>query len=152
MSVSLELADNNYMTAHALVTFADGSAITVPLERLDYSPPSITVNLSPSTIVSQGNKLIAIHVSFTIKDDYDRLPEIRLESITANEPLDADDIRDASIGLDDRYIKVRATSKNTAGRIYTLTYSATDASGNQTMASANVTVTTTPLPVTRQHQ
>jgi hypothetical protein len=89
-------------------------------------------------------------VSFTIKDDYDRMPEIKLESITANEPLEANDIRDASFGLDDRYFKFRAESKSTAGRIYTVTYSATDASGNQTTASATVTVTAaTTAPVTK---
>ncbi len=145
MSVSLDVADNNYMTSHALITFSDGNPInlTVPLERLDNTPPSVTVNLSPNTIFSKDNKLVAIKASFTSKDDYDHMPEIRLESITANEPMEADDIRDASIGLDDRYLKFRATSKSPAGRIYTVTYSATDASGNQTMASATVTVTTT---------
>jgi hypothetical protein len=69
------------------------------------------------------------------------MPEIKLESITASEPLAADDVRDANIGLDDRYLKLRAESKDPAGRIYTVTYSATDASGNQTLASAMVTVT-----------
>jgi hypothetical protein len=142
MSVSLDTADDNYMTGHAMVTFADGNPVnlTVPLERLDITPPSLAVNLNPDTIFSQVNKLVAIQASFTIKDDYDHTPEIRLESITANEPLDADDIRDASIGLDDRYLKFRSTSKNPAGRIYTVTYSATDASGNRTTASATVTV------------
>jgi hypothetical protein len=148
MSVSLEMPDSNYMTGHALVTFADETALTVPLERLDFTPPSLTVNLSPNTIYSQSNKLVAISASFTIKDDYDHLPEVRLESIAANEPLEADDIRDASIGLDDRYLKFRATSKSSSGRIYTVTYSATDASGNKTVASATVTVSTS-APVTK---
>jgi hypothetical protein len=143
MSVALDKADASYMSGHALVTFADGSPanLTVPLERLDNSPPSLIVNLSPNTILSQENKFVAINVSFTIKDDYDRMPEIKLESITANEPLATDDVRDANIGLDDRYLKFRAESKNPSGRIYTVTYSATDASGNQTLASATVTVT-----------
>ena len=143
MSITLDKADNNYLTCHALITYADGDPInlTVPVERLDRTPPELTVNLNPNTIFSQGNKLVAIHASITTKDNYDNRPEIKLESITANEPLEANDIRDASIGLDDRYFKFRAESKNPAGRIYTVTYSATDASGNKTMASATVTVT-----------
>ena len=143
MSVALDKADTSYMTGHAMVTFAEGypGNLTVPLERLDNSPPSLTVNLSPNTILSQENKFVAINVTFAIKDDYDRMPEIKLQSITANEPLEADDVRDANIGLDDRYLKFRAESKTPAGRIYTVTYSATDASGNQTTASATVTVT-----------
>ena len=144
MSVSLDKADNNYLSGHAMVAYSDGNPanLTVPLERLDTSPPSLTVILSPDTLVSQSSKLAAINVSFAIKDDYDRMPAIRLESITSGEPLGADDIRDASFGLDDRYFKVLAESKSLAGRIYTVTYSATDASGNQTIASATVTVTT----------
>lgn len=146
MSITLDKADATYMAGNALITFDDGylSSLTVPIERLDSTPPSFSVNLSPNTILLQDNKqLVAINASFTTKDDYDRLPEIKLESITANEPMDSDDIRDASIGLDDRYLKFRATSKSSAGRTYTVTYSATDASGNQTSASATVTVTTT---------
>jgi hypothetical protein len=150
MSVTLDKVDFTYLAGHAMITFADGNpaTMTVPLEPLDYTPPSLTVNLSPNTILPQANKFVAINATFTTKDDYDRMPEIKLESITANEPLEADDIRDANIGLDDRYIKVRAVSKSPSGRIYTVTYSATDASGNQTTASTTVTVAATmPTPV-----
>ena len=160
MSISLDKADNNYLTGHALVTYTDGDPInlTVPIERLDHTPPDFTVNLSPNTILPQSNKLVAINASFTTKDNYDNMPEIKLESITANEPLGADDIRDASFGLDDRYFKLRAESKRTAGRIYTVTYSATDASGNQTISSATVTVAATapaaaaPVPTAAPHE
>ena len=142
MSISLDNPDNSYLSGHALVTFADNPvSLTVPLDRLDNDPPSLLVILSPDIIVAQNGKFAAIKASFIVKDDYDRLPEIKLESITANEPLEAGDIRDASIGLDDRYFKFLAESKSTFGRIYTVTYSATDASGNQSLASANVLVT-----------
>jgi hypothetical protein len=143
MSIALDKADNNYLTGHALITFSDGDPVnlSVPLERLDNIPPSLTVNLSPDALISQNVRAVAINASFAIKDNYDRMPEIKLESITANEPLEANDIRDASIGLDDRYFKLLAVSKNAAGRIYIVTYSATDGSGNQTIASATVTVT-----------
>jgi hypothetical protein len=144
MSVSLDKPDNSYLSCHALVTFSDGEPInlTVPVDQLDTTPPSLTVILTPDTIVSQSNKLVPIKASFILRDDYDRMPEIKLESITANEFLEPNDIRDASYGLDDRYFKLLAASKSMGGRIYTVTYSATDASGNQTIASALVTVTT----------
>jgi hypothetical protein len=144
MSVSLDNPDNSYLSCHALVTFSDGEPInlTVPVDQLDVTPPSLIVILSPDTLVSQSNKLVAIKAKFILRDDYDRMPEIKLESITANEFLEPNDIRDASYGLDDRYFKLLAASKSMGGRIYTVTYSATDASGNQTIASATVTVTT----------
>lgn len=143
MSVSLDKADSSYLGGHALVTFLDGSPakLTVPIGQLDITPPSLTVILSPDTIVSQTGLLVPIKASFILKDDYDRFPEIKLVSITANEYLEPNDIRDASYGLDDRYFKLLAQSKSPAGRVYTVTYSATDASGNQTLSSATVTVT-----------
>ena len=156
MSISLDGPDNNYLSGHALITYADGNPVnlTVPIDRLDVTPPSLTVILTPDTIVPQSDKLVAIKASFIVKDDYDRLPEIKLESITANEPLEAGDIRDVSIGLDDRYFKFLAKSNSLSGRIYTVTYSATDASGNQTIASASVKVTssgTEPVPIFAPH-
>jgi hypothetical protein len=77
-----------------------------------------------------------------VKDDYDPQPEIKLESITANEPMNKDDIQDAQIGTDDRQFKLKAErdGKNKTGRIYTVTYSATDATGNKAIASATVVV------------
>ena len=162
MSVALDKADVSYMTGHALVTFSGGSAaavtkeapaattkspplnISVPIELLDASPPTLAVALTPNTIWSPDNKHIPVSAAFPTKeDDYDNLPEIKLESITANEPLEPDDVRDASYGLDDRYLRLRAKRNGSADRIYTVTYSATDASGNQTTASATVTVTAT---------
>jgi hypothetical protein len=141
MSISLDNPDNNYLGGHALVTFADNPvSLTVPIERLDTSPPDMIVILSPDTLVPENGKFVAVKASFIVKDDYDRFPEIKLESITANEPLATGDIRDASIGLDDRYFKFLAESKSASGRIYTVIYSATDASGNQSIASATVTV------------
>lgn len=144
MSITLDRADNSYLTSHALITFTgrDPVSFTVPLQRLDVTPPSLTVtlNTNPDALISQNKQLVAINASFTVKDDYDRTPEIKLESITADEPLEPNDIRDASFGLDDRYFKLRAASKSAAGRTYTVTYSATDGSGNQTIASATVTV------------
>ncbi|OFZ66143.1 MAG: hypothetical protein A2V79_00460 [Betaproteobacteria bacterium RBG_16_56_24] len=151
MSVAVDKPDSNYLTGHARVTFTEGnpSNLTVPLESLDNTPPSITVNLSPNILRSPNNKslspessrrAIAVHVSFTLKDDYDRKPEIKLESITASEPLEPDDIGDASFGFDDRYLLLRAEHRGDIDRIYTVTYSATDASGNQTLASSTVTV------------
>jgi hypothetical protein len=143
MSISLDKADSSYLSGHALVTFDDNNpaTVTVPIEQLDMTPPSLTVILSPDTIVSQTGKLVPIKASFILNDDYDHFPEIRLESITANEFLEPGDIRDASYGLDDRYFKLLAESKSMGGRVYTVTYSATDASGNQAIASATVTVT-----------
>ncbi|MFZ2542408.1 MAG: hypothetical protein WAW75_11645 [Gallionella sp.] len=142
MSVSLDQPDTNYLTGHALIHFTnrDPATLTVPLEQLDTTPPRLSVSLNPSTLNSPEGKLMPVNAIFTIKDDYDHLPEIKLESIAANEPLEPGDIRDASFDIDDRYIKLRAHHNSTFDRIYTVIYSATDASGNQTIATATATV------------
>ncbi len=143
MSITVNKADIHYLKGHALITFSDGSPanIIVPIERLDTSPPKLAVTLTPNSLTPARDKFVAINASFSIKgDNYDHLPEIKLESITANEPLGTDDIRDASFGLDDRYFKLRAEQQGQAERVYQISYSATDASGNKTIAEAAVTV------------
>lgn len=115
--------------------------IFAAIEKLDTTPPTFSVTLSPNTL-KPNEKLIPINATVAVKDDYDPQPEIKLESITANEPLEKEDIKDAKIGTDDRVFKLKAEreGKNKAGRIYTVTYSATDATGNKATASATVTV------------
>ena len=143
MSVSLGQADNSYLTSYATVHFTDRepATLTVPINQLDDIPPALIVSMVPDTLRSPEGKLMPVNTVFTVKDDYfDHLPEIKLESITANETLDYGDIRDASFGIDDRHLKLRAYNNDTSDRIYTVIYSATDASGNQTLASATVTV------------
>ena len=142
LSIALDKADPAYLNGPALVTFGEGTPITFPIQRLDNIPPQLTVNLSPNMLLPSNPKPIAVKASFALTDDYDRFPEIKLESITANEPLETGDVQDTSLGRDDRYIRLRAINKSPAGRVYTVTYSATDASGNQTLATATVSVAT----------
>lgn len=133
MSVTLDKADTNYITGHAFVRFPDKlqqpTSLTVPLER-------------PATLWPPNDKLVPVTAAITAKDDYDPEPEIKLISITASEALDANDIQDAQLGTDDRSFSLAAkrAGNNMAGRIYTVTYSATDGSGNKSIASATVTV------------
>ena len=83
-----------------------------------------------------------MNATLKVQDDYDPAPEIRLESITANEPLGVGDIAGAILGTDDRQFQLRDVKvpRGSAGRIYTITYSATDASGNKAIATATVGV------------
>lgn len=113
-----------------------------PMQLIDQTPPALTVTLSPNKLWPPNGKLASITAIITVKDDYDPQPEVILESITANEVLDKDDIKDAQIGMDDRQFQLKAerNGRNKSGRIYTVTYSATDASGNKSTASATVTV------------
>jgi hypothetical protein len=146
MSVTLDKADANYITGHADILLPEKrqkpTSLTVPLERIDTTPPTLTVNLSPVTLWPPNNKPAQVNATITTSDDYDPEPEIKLESITATETLADGDIQDALFGTDDRSFSLAAkrAGNNQAGRIYTVTYSVTDASGNKATASATVNV------------
>jgi hypothetical protein len=113
-----------------------------PMQLIDQTPPTLSVTLSPNTLWPPNDKLVPITAAITVKDDYDPEPEIKLESISASETLADGDIQDAQLGTDDRSFSLAAkrAGNNMAGRIYTVTFSATDASGNKATASATVTV------------
>jgi hypothetical protein len=134
-----------YLTGHFVAYHADDQEPNVyngVMEKLDTTPPTLTLTVSPNRLKGNAGKLVTVTATLTTKDDYDPLPEIKLESITANEPLAAGDITDATFGTDDRQFQLRDVNvpKGTTGRIYTITYSTTDASGNRATATATVGV------------
>src|SRR6266566_9253462 len=141
-------SDFKYITGHFRVGFYYSTSdrknadVRGPIEKFDVTLPSISVTVAPITLWPPNNKLVPVTMKLSVKDDYDPQPEIKLESITANEPLEKDDIGDAQFGTDDRQfsLKAKRDGTNKVGRIYTITYSATDATGNKATASATVTV------------
>lgn len=140
-SVTLPKPDYAYVQGHAYM-FYGNNELTVQLEKGDATPPNLTVTLTPTKLWPPNGKLVPIVATIIVKDNYDPAPDIRLESITCNELCEAGDIRDASLGVDDRQFMLKAErkEKNKEGRIYTVIYSATDASGNKSIATATVTV------------
>ena len=115
---------------------------------VDTTAPQLSVSLSPSKLWSPNHKLVTITATIVASDTCDANPAIRLVSITSNEPDnglgDGDlpkDIQGAAFGTDDRTFQLRNERSGTGrGRIYTITYSATDASGNKTLRQATVSV------------
>jgi len=115
---------------------------------LDIVPPTLTLALSQNSLWPPNHKLATITASITVSDNCDPNPKVRLVSITSNEPDDglgdgdtANDIQGATIGTDDRTFQLRAErSGRGTGRVYTVTYEASDASGNTTTRQATVSV------------
>lgn len=145
------MGDPAYLKGHFTVGFAhtkttdEGPAFwsyTGSIVALDTTPPAITLSLSPNKLWPPNEKLVPITATIMVKDDFDPQSEIKFESITANEDIDEDDIKGIQYGTDNRHFMLKAEreGKNKAGRIYTVTYSATDASSNKATASATVTV------------
>lgn len=117
------------------------------VEIADSTPPTLSVTLTPSTLWPPNRKMVPVTATINVRDDFDPNPVVQLVSITANEQLGKDDIsvkggKLTNIFTDTRQFQIMAEreGKNKVGRIYTVTYTAFDGSGNQTRASATVTV------------
>ena len=114
---------------------------------VDTTPPMLSISVSPDILWPPNHTLRNVHVSVTVSDVCDASPTVRLVSITSSEPdsgtgpLDKpNDIQGASFGTDDRFFRLRAEHGPGAARTYTITYSATDKSGQSTTQSAIVRV------------
>ena len=145
LSITVPTYFQAYLTGHFSAGYGDGKDpwdYNGAMEKLDTTPPRLTVSLSPPTPWPPNDKLVSVAASITVKDDYDPEPEIKLESITANETLADVNLQDTQLATDDRQFSLAAkrAGTNQAGRIYTVTYSAHDGSGNKATASATVTV------------
>jgi hypothetical protein len=129
-----------------ILTATDEVDITV----VDTTPPDITVSLSKDMLWPPNHKYKTITATVTVTDICDPTPIFMLVSITSNEPDNAkgigdgntvNDIAEADVGTEDTVFKLRAErAEFGTGRVYTIIYEATDASGNTAQASATVTV------------
>ncbi|MEO8217870.1 MAG: PKD domain-containing protein [Acidobacteriota bacterium] len=124
-------------------TSSDSVAVVVE----DTTPPEITLSLSPSVLHPANHKLVTIDATIQTSDGCGAV-SVTLVSITSNEPDNGsgdgdtdNDVQDAQFGSDDRQFRVRAERAGSGnGRIYTVTYAATDDSGNSTTTEATVVV------------
>ena len=115
---------------------------------IDTTAPNLTVTLSPSVLWPPDHKFVQITATITVSDTCDPSPTVKLVSIKSNEPDnglgDGDqplDIQQSGFGTDDRVFGLRAERSGLGnGRVYTVTYQASDASGNTTTKTATVTV------------
>lgn len=112
----------------------------------DATAPSLSVSATPSSLFPPNHKLVTVETTVSASDDRDASVDVELVSVTSNEPDDAPgDADGATTGdveiVDDDTFRLRAERLETGtGRIYTITYRATDACGNATTAQAVVDV------------
>lgn len=101
----------------------------VPLIVADRTAPVI----SGSATAAKRGGMLNVSVSLQVSDDRDPQPAVTLVSVTSNEPLHPQDVA-ATIGADTRTLQL----KRSKGRLYYLTYRATDGSDNP--SSVTITV------------
>lgn len=114
----------------------------------DTTPPVLQVSVTPTVIWPPNHQMVRVQANIVATDVCDAAPAVTLVSITANEPdnsqgdgFTVDDVQGAVFGTDDREFFLRAERRGMGtGRIYTITYRATDASGNSTTRQVEVHV------------
>jgi hypothetical protein len=117
---------------------------TVNIVVEDTTPPQLSVVVSPSILWSPNHQSVEVKVNANASDLVDPSPKITLVSVKSNEPDngvgDGNTTGDIVI-INDFTFNLNAERSGTgSGRIYTITYRATDAAGNTATASATVTV------------
>jgi hypothetical protein len=111
---------------------------------LDVTAPSLSVSVAPDLLWPPTHKYRTVQATIAVSDDADPDPTVELVSVTSNEPDDGVDdgntVNDVVI-VDDDTFRLRAERSGVGtGRVYTITYVATDACGNTTTVEATVTV------------
>ena len=121
-------------------TASDNVTVTV----VDTTPPEINATAAPNMLWPPNHKYVEVHITVTVYDICDPSPTLTFVSITSNEPEnakgDGNTVDDIAI-VNDFTFNLRAERSGTgSGRIYTITYQATDISGNTAMTSVTVEV------------
>ncbi len=132
------------VTLNATDEAGNNGSANVTVTVIDTTPPEINVTATPSTLWPPNHKYAEVKISLTVYDNADPSPTIAFVSITSNEPDngkgDGNTTNDIVV-VNDFTFNLRAERSGTnSGRIYTITYSATDASGNYATASVTVQV------------
>lgn len=137
-----EFAEAKNVWQEIVERFPGSEAAEQAKSRIDSTPPSLQVTASPATLWPPNHKLVGIAVTVSASDDTDPNPRVKLVSITCNDGCNpVQDIAQATVNTDDRVFQLRAERTGAgSGRTYTITYSATDASGNSTAAKTTVVV------------
>ncbi len=122
----------------------------VMMSVIDTTPPIFSLSVSPSILSPPNHMMIPVQVAWQVSDVCDPSPRAALLSAASSEPDDMPgygdghttlDIQDTSIATPDSMVLLRAErSARGSGRLYILTYAATDASGNTTTVQGLVTV------------
>jgi len=127
---------------------------TAVVSVVDEVPPILNVTVSPDTLWPPNHKMVEVTPVLATSDACDPAPTVAVVNLTideGDETLTYDPLYDDTVGdghtvddiqvSDDGRVFLRAERSGSGdGRVYMLTYQATDSSGNSSTATATVTV------------
>lgn len=147
---TVEVCGNGLHAVTVTITDHCGAAASceAPVEVIDVTPPEIDVVLSRQVLWPPNHKMAEITSTVTVSDNCDPDPAWVLAAITSNEPANglgdgntSADFAAAAFGTEDTAFSLRSERAGTGdARIYTIVYTATDASGNSASDTASVRV------------
>lgn len=139
--------------SHAFtLTVSDGfggvDSDTLTVDVVDTTAPTVTVTLTPNRLWPPDHRLVQISATVSAGDACAGALPVVLHSITSSEPDNglgdgntSGDISGAALGTPDTTFALRAERSGSGpGRVYTVTYRATDPTGNAATGSAAVRV------------
>jgi hypothetical protein len=146
LQITLPLGEHHItlqVTDHAGATATDEVVVAI----VDTRPPSLTLALTPELLWPPNSRMVTITATVTATDACSATT-FTLDSITKNESArqfgsfgGGDDVQGADYGTADLSFMLRASrNPHGIGRVYTVVYTAVDASGNATTAEASVIV------------
>jgi hypothetical protein len=115
----------------------------------DTQPPSLQVTLTPTLLWPPDHRMVRVDATISASDTCGAPPQVVLTSITSDQPdngvADGNTVNDIQGGAVETldlsfFVRAERAGNNPSGRTYTVTYTATDASGNKTHTSATVHV------------
>ncbi|TMV43202.1 DUF4091 domain-containing protein [Paenibacillus mesophilus] len=116
-------------------------AVQSRTNKLDKTPPTLHVVLDKTVLWPANHKMVTVTASVYADDAISQIDSVVLTSITSDEPVEPQVDIEAQYGTLVLPFMLRAErSGSGSGRIYTITYTATDKAGNKTSASATVKV------------
>jgi hypothetical protein len=145
--VTMPTEDDRFMRSHWTVNgpAVQASAMLQPIANpgSDTIPPEVKVTLTPDTLWPPSGKMVTVHATVTAIDDVDGEIPARLISVTCDECNACDtDIIGVTVGEGSQDFSLRAarTGQGKEGRIYTVTYAATDRAGNEGTGTTTVRI------------
>lgn len=127
----------------------DDVTVTVEAYQSDTEPPTISVSVSPTSLTPVNQQMRTITASVSVSDNNPGVSYV-LTSITSNQDDSglfrkdkANDIQNATYNTADTEFSLRAENYQ-GDRVYSITYTATDAADNTATAQATVTVPYSP--------
>ena len=102
--------------------------------------PRVDISVSPEVLTNPNGRFRTVHIAGEVEDNLE-LEDVYLAEVESTDAGDGGDIAGARLGSFDDEVLLRAErSASGEARTYRITFVAVDTAGNETRASAFVTV------------